>query len=384
MGKTTGTGHDGVGTRLWRAAARHLIPNAGTLIAVLLVLSAYHVWAAPQAAVEAVGAITNATTGMLSYQGYLTDAGGNPITGSRNITFRLYSAPTGGTALWTEAYKDANAVPVDKGVFHVMLGSLTPIPTTVWANATIYLSVQVGTDAEMTPREIVGAVPLAMGVPDGSITTRKLNLDEDVDVQGRTLNNVNVVANSGNSIRPASGTTPAIRLQSANSVYVFIDRDNDQTDQGFGVYANNDAFVSPYIRLMVVNEAGDLWVRGSITQGALIESNLQSPDEIEAERIERFSEGDVLCWVVDRLELCAKQGDVLVQAVADKNGKPIVLGAEVIKVLGPVQTGDLLVASDIPGYAMVDNNPQPGTVIAQALEAFEGERGIIKAMIRKF
>ena len=41
-------------------------------------------------------------------------------------------------------------------------------------------------------------------------------------------------------------------------------------------------------------------------------------------------------------------------------------------------------ASDVPGYALVDNDPRPGTVIAQALESFEGERGMIKAMIRKF
>jgi len=70
--------------------------------------------------------------------------------------------------------------------------------------------------------------------------------------------------------------------------------------------------------------------------------------------------------------------------VADENGKPIVIGAEVIKALGPVQRGDLLVASSVSGYAMVNDDPAPGAVIAQALEDFEGEKGIIKAMIRKF
>ncbi len=52
--------------------------------------------------------------------------------------------------------------------------------------------------------------------------------------------------------------------------------------------------------------------------------------------------------------------------------------------MGPVQVGDLLVASETPGYATVNNHPAPGTVIAQALEDFAGERGLIKAMIRKF
>jgi len=75
--------------------------------------------------------------------------------------------------------------------------------------------------------------------------------------------------------------------------------------------------------------------------------------------------------------------DPLVQAVADRDGKPIVMGAEVIKVIGPVQEGDYLVTSDVPGYAIAARNPTFGVVIAQALESFAGEKGIIKAMIRK-
>jgi hypothetical protein len=129
---------------------------------------------------------------------------------------------------------------------------------------------------------------------------------------------------------------------------------------------------------------GDARLDGSWQTAAIIENNLQSPIELTADRIDRFSQGDVLCWKGNRLELCAQAGDPLVQAVADKNGKPIVLGAEPIKVLGPVKEGDLLVASEIPGYAMVDNDPRPGAAIAQALEDFDGEQGVIKAMIRKF
>jgi hypothetical protein len=83
------------------------------------------------------------------------------------------------------------------------------------------------------------------------------------------------------------------------------------------------------------------------------------------------------------LELCAQIGDPLVQAVADKSGRPIVIGAEPVKVIGPVEKGDFLVASDVPGYAMAAKSPAFGTVIAQALEDFVGDQGIIKAMIRK-
>ena len=87
---------------------------------------------------------------------------------------------TGGTALWTEAHTGGNAVPVDAGLFNVLLGSLTPIPSSVWDNDTLYLGVQVSNDAEMMPREVVGAVPvagMALTVPDGSVESGDLDLD---------------------------------------------------------------------------------------------------------------------------------------------------------------------------------------------------------------
>jgi hypothetical protein len=135
---------------------------------------------------------------------------------------------------------------------------------------------------------------------------------------------------------------------------------------------------------LTVYANGNAHLDGSWETAAIIESNLQSTEELAANRIDRFSEGDVLCWKDGQLELCTQARDPLVQAVASENGKPIIMGAEPIKVLGPVKEGDLLVASEIPGYAMVDNDPRPGAVIAQALENFDGEQGTIKAMIRKF
>ncbi len=130
--------------------------------------------------------------------------------------------------------------------------------------------------------------------------------------------------------------------------------------------------------------AGGVKINGPVTCDALVEANLQTKKELDAGRIDRFQKGDVLCWGMDQLELCSTPNDRLVQAIAGSRGRPIVIGAEVINVLGPVRRGDLLVASGVPGYAMTNNDPAPGTVIAQALEDFEGEKGIIKAMIRKF
>ncbi len=112
--------------------------------------------------------------GTISYQGTLTTALGEPVNGTVAMTFRLYSVPTGGSALWTETRMGGNAVPVSNGLFHVQLGSLTPISESILRTETLYLGVQIASDSEMTPREVVGAVPMAVTVPDGAVTSSKL------------------------------------------------------------------------------------------------------------------------------------------------------------------------------------------------------------------
>ena len=63
---------------------------------------------------------------LLNYQGYLTDGAAQPRTGTFPMTFHLFADSTGGSALWTEAYA---AVAVQGGVFTVLLGSISPVPS---------------------------------------------------------------------------------------------------------------------------------------------------------------------------------------------------------------------------------------------------------------
>ena len=59
---------------------------------------------------------------LMTYQGYLVDANGNPLAPSNPINFtvifRIYATSTGGNALWAES----QTVTVDKGNFSVVLG----------------------------------------------------------------------------------------------------------------------------------------------------------------------------------------------------------------------------------------------------------------------
>ena len=52
------------------------------------------------------------------------------------------------------------------------------------------------------------------------------------------------------------------------------------------------------------------------------------------------------------------------------------------KVVGPVTKGDILVASAVPGYAIVDNNPKYGTIIGKALENnSDNVKGIVEIVV---
>ena len=53
-----------------------------------------------------------------------------------------------------------------------------------------------------------------------------------------------------------------------------------------------------------------------------------------------------------------------------------------VKVIGPVAKGDMIVASAIPGYGMVDNNPEVGQVIGKAVGTKEDtERGTVEVVV---
>jgi hypothetical protein len=58
----------------------------------------------------------------INYQGYLTDAQGEPINGTVEMVFSIYDVPKEGTPLWTET----QSVQVVAGVYNVLLGAKSP------------------------------------------------------------------------------------------------------------------------------------------------------------------------------------------------------------------------------------------------------------------
>lgn len=123
----------------------------------------------------------------VSYQGRLTDNGGLPLTDTVSLKFSIYNSPGGGIALWTETQP---AVAVTDGIFHVLLGSVTPLSEAVFDVNTIpdrYLGVAVDGAPDLQPLQRFVAVPYAFrvetvddatgGVIDGKLTVGTSNLN---------------------------------------------------------------------------------------------------------------------------------------------------------------------------------------------------------------
>jgi hypothetical protein len=93
-------------------------------------------------------------------QGRLTDAGGNPLTGSYTIRFGIYEVASGGSALCQET----KSVEVVNGLFN---SEVVCSPSTVNGRQ-LYLGIKVGADEEMTDRQAIYPVPYAFSLRPGA------------------------------------------------------------------------------------------------------------------------------------------------------------------------------------------------------------------------
>jgi hypothetical protein len=110
----------------------------------------------------ASGAEAAEVANIIPIQGRLTDAGGNPIDGSRTITFTLYDQSWGGTVMC----RDDDYVSVDDGLFTAFLNFCAPSDID---GRQLYLGIQVEGDEEMTPRRQIYPVPYAFSLLPGAV-----------------------------------------------------------------------------------------------------------------------------------------------------------------------------------------------------------------------
>lgn len=113
---------------------------------VLLAFLALSQWASAQATLSVQGTVQKST-------------GAAVDDGDYRLVFRLYTAETGGTPVWSETQ---DPVTIIGGVYSVTLGTVNPL--TAAFDQTYYLGITVSSGAELTPRARLTSSPYALSL----------------------------------------------------------------------------------------------------------------------------------------------------------------------------------------------------------------------------
>jgi hypothetical protein len=143
-----------------------LIPSVLLAALTVLLLTGSVAGGPPAQAPDPAGAVTLAgdVASKISYQGRLTDAGGNPLDGDYDLVFQLWNDATAGSQAGGDVAR--NDVPVTNGMFTVELD----VPQDAFNGQALWLRIQVGSQW-LSPRQELLPVPYALGLKPGARVT---------------------------------------------------------------------------------------------------------------------------------------------------------------------------------------------------------------------
>ena len=211
---------------------------------------------------------------LINFQGRLTDASGKFVAdGNYSLTFRIYTDSTGGSAKWTEA----QSVAVSKGLFNVILGSNTPILDSIFNYPNTWLSIQVASDPEMTPRQRLSSLGYAYRGARADTSSYSMNSDklDGLDASAFTSTS-NDYGRSGVATDLYEGTTTLtdkyVNEGQANSVSSSMITDSTIVDADI----SNTANISPS------KIAGTAWTANNDGSGSGLDADLLDGQQASA------------------------------------------------------------------------------------------------------
>lgn len=171
-------------------------------------------------------AIAAAITPVMSYQGRLIESG-SPANGSKSMTFRLYTAASGGTKVWEEGPK---TVTVSGGLFNAILGDTTPLDAGQF-NQELWLEIVVG--GTTLPRQKLMGAPYALSLAPGSKVT-------GAKAGAPLLQFANLSSGAGLQAKSAGCglVGPALKASADASCGIAVWGENSSTDTTLGLQNN--------------------------------------------------------------------------------------------------------------------------------------------------
>lgn len=210
---------------------------------------------------------------LVSYQGYLTDGDGMPVTGTPQVIFTIYDDATAGSVIWTETYLSLS---VTDGHFDVLLGSIAQLDDADFSDTSRYLGIKVDADPEMTPRAQLVTVPFAFrtATVDGA-SGGKINGTVMVGADHSNTGTNNFIAGEScttggswstigggfnNNAGPNAATVAGGTTNRASANWAFVGAGQQNTASGLGSVVGGGT----------TNEAGNSWtfVGGGVSNTA--------------------------------------------------------------------------------------------------------------------
>ncbi|HTK81324.1 MAG TPA: hypothetical protein VL633_03460 [Bacteroidota bacterium] len=137
--------------------------------AIICTVLFFGLWAGAQTPVKEKTNTPSGSEGFLqfpreiSYQGFLSGGIGPATDGSYTLQFDIYNVSAGGLSLWTETHP---GVDVQKGVFSVRLGSITPLPNYFYQATYVEITATggpgIGAPVVFSPRINLAASPFSL------------------------------------------------------------------------------------------------------------------------------------------------------------------------------------------------------------------------------
>ncbi|MDH7482355.1 MAG: hypothetical protein QHH26_10340 [Armatimonadota bacterium] len=158
---------------------------------------------------------------MISYQGKLTDAAGNPLNGTYNLSFAIYNDATAGSLLWTETQ---NGVQVSQGLFNVLLGSVNPLPDSAFTGLT-WLQTSVEGNI-LTPRVRIVSAGYALRSKKAEEVTPPLILSGAIDSPNSLISATNSGTGAAGSFRSDGGYGLVVTTTAKSGACAYFGVDN--------------------------------------------------------------------------------------------------------------------------------------------------------------
>ncbi len=215
----------------------------------LLILLAVGAFFVPVLVFSAESVVIPPIPHLINYQGMLTDDSGNPLTGSFDITFKIYNDASAGTKRWEETQ---SGVTVTNGLFNVILGSVTPIDLLFYEN--YWLDITVG--EEQMPSRLrllsVGFAYRAWKADTASYASSVSGASHNHDADYVNVIGPDSIRTTGTDVTAlrvktyGSGDANGIEIHTqgntADGIYINGAGDNGldiQSTHGYGIFLNN-------------------------------------------------------------------------------------------------------------------------------------------------